>query len=115
MQLDKDDFKMVFSTNPDLIPDDDLVDETESMNPSKQDLRISLDKKARRGKKVTLITGFMGKDSDLKELGKLLKSKCGVGGTAKEGEIMIQGDFRKKVKEILDAMGYKSKFTGGPV
>jgi translation initiation factor 1 len=80
---------------------------------SNQDLRVRLDKKSRRGKKVTLITGFRGKPDDLKNLATLLKSKCGVGGTAKDGEILIQGDFRDRVVAILIQEGHQAKKAGG--
>jgi translation initiation factor 1 len=104
---------IVFSTNPDqaLSAFDDLQVETKT--PSKQDLRVQLDKKQRGGKAVTLVTGFIGNEDDLKNLGKLLKTKCGVGGSAKEGEILIQGDFRQKVMDLLINEGYKVKKIGG--
>ncbi len=74
---------------------------------------ISIDKKQRRGKKVTLVTGFIGTNDDLKDLGKILKSKCGVGGSAKDDQIIIQGDFKQKVSQILTDLGYKCKLIGG--
>jgi translation initiation factor 1 len=108
----KDRLGVVFSTNPEHNYDYDNQEE-ETLNPSKQDLRVMLDKKQRKGKKVTLVTGFIGSNDDLKELGKTLKTKCGVGGTSKDGEIMLQGDFRDKVMEILKNDGYKVKRSGG--
>lgn len=97
---------VMYSTNPDFQYETNDESEEETKPNEKQQLRISLDKRNRGGKTVTLITGFCGTDEDLTALGKLLKMKCGVGGSAKEGEIIIQGDFRQKVLEILTKEGY---------
>lgn len=102
----KDRLGMVYSTNPDFNYDTGEEGEEETLPNEKQSLRISLDKKNRGGKVVTLITGFRGKNEDLTALGKLLKIKCGVGGSAKDGEIVIQGDVRQKVAGILTKEGY---------
>lgn len=83
-----------------------------TLPPVRQDLRISLDRKMRAGKQATLVTGYVGTASDLEELTKLLKTRCGVGGSAKEGTIIIQGDVRKKVLDILLEKGYKAKLSG---
>jgi len=105
---------LVFSTNPDQELDfNDSENIEESLAPKHQNLKVQLDKKQRAGKAVTLITGFVGTDDDLKDLGKLLKSKCGVGGSVKDGEILIQGDFREKIIDLLIAEGYKAKKVGG--
>ena len=97
---------IVYSTNPDFNYKEKGEEEAETIPEEKQQLRISLDKRNRKGKSVTLITGFSGSGEDLTELGKLLKTKCGVGGSAKEGEIIIQGDHRDKVLGILKNEGY---------
>lgn len=106
--------RIVFSTNSDYnYPDDGLEKTTETLPPQQQKLTILLDKKQRKGKKVTLVTGFVGTSDDLKSLGKILKTKCGVGGSVKNNEIIIQGEFKNKVKTILETMGYKCKISGG--
>jgi translation initiation factor 1 len=99
---------MVYSTNPDFKYQTDEEAEAETLPKSKQRLRISLDKKNRGGKTVTLITGFVGKSDDLNALGKFLKVKCGVGGSVKDGEIIIQSDVRQKVADILSKDGYRT-------
>ena len=98
---------VVYSTNPDFEYETDEVLEEETLPKDKQSLRIQLDTKQRRGKAVTLVTGFIGSNDDLNELGKLLRVKCGVGGSAKDGEIIVQGDMRNRVLEILKQEGYK--------
>jgi translation initiation factor 1 len=104
---------MVYSTNPEYQYDYNQEEEAETLEPSKQNLKVQRDKKQRKGKTVTLITGFIGKEDDLKELGKELKSKCGVGGSVKDGEIIIQGDFVDRVMALLNEKGYKVKKVGG--
>lgn len=104
---------IVFSTNPDQEYSTFEEEIQETLKPEHQDLRLQLDKKQRGGKAVTLISGFKGNEEDLKSLGKILKSKCGVGGTIKDGEILIQGDFRQKVMDLLLIEGYKVKKIGG--
>lgn len=97
---------IVYSTNPDFEYETNDVVEEETLPASEQRLRVFIDKKQRAGRVVTLITGFVGTQEDLTNLSKLLKNKCGVGGSAKEGEILIQGEKRAKVIEILQKEGY---------
>lgn len=104
---------IMYSTNPSFNyeQENDLPEGPIANN--KQDLRVILDKKNRGGKAVTLITGFIGSDDELDKLAKMLKTKCGVGGGAKDGEVLLQGDFRDKVIIILQKEGYKVKKSGG--
>lgn len=104
---------VVYSTSDQFEYQEEGDSSSESLPPSQQNLKILLDKKSRAGKQVTLVAGFLGSNEDLKELGKLLKNKCGVGGTSKDGEILIQGDVRDKVVQILQEAGFKAKKSGG--
>ena len=94
---------------PDFKYDSGESEEPQTLPPSRQRLIVSIDRRNRGGKQVTLVTGFVGSKEDLSALGRTLKVKCGVGGAAKDGEITIQGDFRDKVTAILNEMGYNAK------
>jgi translation initiation factor 1 len=113
LQMADNDWKkrlgVVFSTNPDFNYAEESEEEPQTLEPSRQNLIVSIDRKGRGGKQVTLVTGFVGTSDDLAELGRTLKVKCGVGGSAKDGEITIQGDFRDRVVALLKDMGYKAK------
>ena len=104
---------VVYSTNPDFKYEHKQNEENATPANNQQDLRILLDKKQRAGKAVTLITGFVGSAADLEKLGRMLKAKCGVGGSVKDGEIIIQGDFRHRVLDILQKENYRVKISGG--
>jgi len=104
---------IVYSTNPDFVFDEGGQQETQTLPPQQQQLRVMLDRKQRGGKQVTLVTGFTGTVADLEKLGKSLKTLCGSGGSAKDGEIIVQGDFRNKVLDYLLKSGYKAKLSGG--
>jgi translation initiation factor 1 len=107
MKMAKGRIDVVYSTNPDFRYRYDEPEVQETLPAAKQKLRVTLDRKKRGGKTVTLVTGFVGTQDDLAALAKELKSKCGVGGSAKDGEIIVQGDFREKVTQILSQKGYR--------
>lgn len=100
---------VVYSTDPNFKYEQETEPEVETLEPAKQNLIVAIDRRARAGKQVTLVKGFVGSEDDLASLGKTLKVKCGVGGTAKDGEITLQGDLRDKVVALLQSMGYRAK------
>ncbi len=105
---------VVYSTNPNFQYQQHDEEEQDTLPVSQQKLYVSIDKKQRAGKEVTLVEGFIGTEDDLKDLGKILKSKCGVGGTVKDGEILIQGNFKDKIFDLLIKGGYtQTKKKGG--
>ena len=102
----KDRLNVVYSTNPDFKYETEADEEMETLDKKQQKLRVSIEKNGRGGKTVTLVKGFIGTEEDLKELGKLLKGKCGVGGSVKDGEILVQGEFKQRIIDLLRAEGY---------
>lgn len=100
---------IVYSTNSDFQYEYDSQPEVETLPPAKQNLKVVIDSKQRKGKIVTLIQNFIGTEDDLNELGRLLKNRCGTGGSVKDGEIIIQGDFKIKIIQILQEKGYRTK------
>ncbi len=104
---------MVYSTNPDYEYTTSAEAEAETLPPAQQPLRVWIDRRHRGGKTATIVKGFVGGQDELSELGRMLKSRCGVGGSAKDGEIIIQGDHRDRVVELLTKAGYRCKRAGG--
>ncbi len=102
----------VFSTDSQFEFEDE-TQEQESIANNQQKLIAKLERKGRGGKVVTIVEGFIGSDDDLKDLGKMLKNKCGTGGSVKDGEIVMQGDIRNKVVDLLTKEGFKVKKSGG--
>ena len=105
---------VVYSTANDFsYVDAEPTEEVATLDPKQQKLKVWLDRKSRKGKVVTIVDGFRGSDEDLQQLAKKLKQKCGVGGATKEGEILIQGDFKLKIYELLQQEGFGVKMAGG--
>ena len=98
---------VVYSTNPDFQYQYNDTPEPETLPFSQQKLRVRLERNHRGGKTVTIVSGFVGSDADLQDLGRLLKTRCGVGGSAKDGEILVQGDHVERIRTILKEMGAK--------
>ena len=108
----KDRLGVVYSTNPEFKFDSEKNTETKTLSPDQQNLVVWIERKNRGGKTVTIVKGFIGTETDLNALAKTLKSKCGVGGSAKDGEIIIQGDLKLKVADILKSLNYRTKISG---
>lgn len=109
MENKKERINVVYSTNPNYQYEYNNEEEETTLPPEQQTLRVVIDKKQRKGKVVTLVQGFIGTENDLKTLASYLKNKCGVGGSAKEGEIVIQGELKEKITTLLKTQGYHTK------
>lgn len=108
----KERVNVVYSTNPDFDYDHDYHEEQDTLAPNQQQLKVWLDKKNRAGKEASIVKGFVGTEDDLKDLAKILKQACGTGGSAKDGEIIIQGNKRDKIVDVLVKNGYRAKKAG---
>lgn len=104
---------IVYSTNKDFKSQDIDNEDVKALDASRQMLKVWLEKNSRGGKTVSIIKGFLGSNDELEKLAKILKTKCGVGGSTKDGEILIQGDHRDKILKILNELGYQAKKAGG--
>ena len=113
MAKKKEKLDIVYSTNPNFQYQFEEEESIDTLPKNQQKLYVSIDKKQRAGKEVTLVEGFIGTADDLKDLGKTLKNKCGVGGTVKDNEILIQGNFKDKIVDLLIKEGYQVKKKGG--
>ncbi|MCB0380891.1 MAG: translation initiation factor [Flavobacteriales bacterium] len=111
---DKTRVNVVYSTNPNFNFEEEEFNEIETPENQQQQLKVFVDRKQRKGKSVTIVSGFEGSEEDMQNLAKTLKTKCGVGGNAKDGEILIQGELKDKVYDLLINLGYtKTKKIGG--
>ena len=109
MSKNKNKIGVIYSTNPDYqYAYEDEEEIIETLPPAQQKLHVKMERSGRGGKTVTLVEKFVGTEEDLNALGKTLKSKCGVGGSVKDGQIIIQGDFRERIIAILKDLGYKA-------
>ncbi len=104
---------IVYSTDPDFEYSEGSADQQETLSPDQQDLLVRVERKGRKGKTLTILSGFTGSREDLKDLAKKLKKKCGTGGSEDGADILIQGDFRKKIRDLLSDEGYKVRVSGG--
>lgn len=109
----KERVNVVYSTNSSYEYETDAFEEEDTLPPNEQVLRVYIEKKGRGGKTASVVKGFVGSDADLTDLSKTIKAKCGVGGSVKEGEIIIQGDQRDKIVQLLSEKNYNIKKAGG--